>query len=174
MSRTDGGLRQLFRTHLPKVHWQSIEVPAIAKGVPDCNGCYAGVEFWIENKVTTGWTIGLRPEQVAWLTARDRHGGRTFIAVRRKVTAGKRKGKAVDQLWLLDARYAVRIKEINNLQHLQDCEPECLLHYPYDCGLGGGPYEGGPAKWLWSEVLRALSGKSFAPPPPWSRTGERS
>ena len=144
MSRTDGGLRQVFRQRLPQVHWQSIEVPAINKGVPDCNGCYKGVDFWVENKLTHGWTIGLRTEQAAWLTRRARAGGKARIAVRRVVKAGPRKGAAVDELWILDGKYADRSIRVN---HLHSSANSVL-----------GVWTGGPARWQWTEVLAALMG----------------
>lgn len=142
MSRIDGGLRQEFRKRLPYVHWQSIEVPAINKGVPDCNGCYKGVDFWVENKLTHGWTIGLRPEQSAWLCRRARAGGTVRIAVRRVIKAGPRRGAAVDELWILDGKYADQIIRINNL----NSEMFSVI----------GFWGGGPARWPWTEVLAAL------------------
>lgn len=143
MSRIDGGLRQIFRQRLPAVHWQSIEVPAIQKGVPDCNGCYDGKDFWSENKLTHGWTIGLRPEQAAWLAKRARAGGTARIAVRRVIKAGPRKGSAVDQLWILDGADALKIIRANTLQ-----TNASVL----------GFWDGGPSRWQWPEVLAALTG----------------
>lgn len=136
MARTDGGLRQVFRQRLPQVHWQSIEVPAIAKGVPDCNGCYKGVDFWCENKKTSGWTVGLRPEQCGWLMRRCRAGGTARIAVRRM-------NAKADELWILDGKHADIIIRINSLR---DTRLPVL-----------GVWVGGPANWQWSAVLAALT-----------------
>jgi hypothetical protein len=143
MSRTDGGLRNIFRQRLPKVHWQSIEVPAIAKGVPDMNGCYKGKEFWVENKVTKGWTIGLRPHQAAWLMRRSRAGGRTRIAVRRRNTT-------VDELWILDGKYADKIIRANNLHQLLD------KYTGYTDKVVLCVSANTPAHWTWDEILAAL------------------
>jgi len=95
----DGGLRQLFRANIPHFHWQSIETGGTGLGIPDSNACYDGCEFWIEYKLTSGWAVPLRPEQVGWLARRTRAGGRTFIAVRRRCSEGKIREKA-DELWL--------------------------------------------------------------------------
>lgn len=146
MARVDGGLRQLFRKHLPIIHWQSIEVPSIAKGVPDCNGCYEGVDFWIENKKTIGYTIGLRPEQVAWLDRRGRCGGTVFIAVRRMAKKGPRRGPGCDELWLLDGRASRAINALKSLAAVRMSRPELVLLVE----------EGGPSHWQWSAVEHAL------------------
>jgi hypothetical protein len=94
----DGGLRQLFRQHLPKVHWQAIETGGTGRGIPDLNGCLGGIEAWIELK---GPKTPMRPEQVAWIERRARAGGRVFIALR----------KPRDTLILLPARGARALLE---------------------------------------------------------------
>lgn len=164
MARVDGGLRQLFRQHLPKMHWQSIEVAAIAKGVPDCNCCYQGVEFWVENKRSNAYTIGLRPEQVAWLDRRARNGGTVFIAVRRITKRGPRRGAAADELWLLDGRAARAIGRLNSLQMVRAIRPELVLCVE----------EGGPTRWQWSSVGAALVRKRILPSLEISRHSDHS
>ena len=99
----DGGLRSLFRKRLPQFDWTSIETGGTGRGIPDSNYCIDGVEGWIEFKRTLHWTAGLRPEQVGWMMRRTRHGGRCFIAIRRKTVS---KGVPVDQLWLYSGRDA--------------------------------------------------------------------
>ena len=80
----DGHLRRLFRQNLSHAQWTSIESGATAAGIPDSEFCFpGGIQGWIEFKKARGLTVGLRPEQVAWLMRRSRMGGRCFVAVRR-------------------------------------------------------------------------------------------
>jgi hypothetical protein len=55
------------------VHWTRVEA-RVGAGVPDINGGYAGLEFWVELKVcrTVRYATGglWRPAQVAWQTKR--------------------------------------------------------------------------------------------------------
>lgn len=74
-----------LKTALPTFHWQRIETLTGA-GVPDVNGCCGGVEIWIELKIIRGVgkpsfqsSQGLTPTQCAWLEARWRAGGRSFV-----------------------------------------------------------------------------------------------
>lgn len=130
--KKDGGLRSIFRRKLRQVHWQSIETSHIAAGVPDLNGCYRSVEFWIELKRTKAWTVDLRPMQISWISRRLRSGGKVFIAVRKGET-----------LWLIageHARAAVR-------DGLRDLPAGAML----------GCWHGGPAKWDWPSILRLLA-----------------
>lgn len=136
----DGGLRKIFRKKLPDIDWTSIETGGTGKGIPDSNGCKNGREFWIEYKLTDAWAVGLEPEQVGWLTRRARFGGRVFVAVRRKTTAGPRKGGAVDELWLYRGSDSRELKAL---------------------GIKDGPTplfttSGGPSKWNWSAIRQAL------------------
>jgi len=141
MSKRDGGLRQLFRLHLPQVDWQSIETFLTGPGVPDSNGCYNGTEFWVEFKQTTAYAVVLRPEQIAWGMRRERHGGRVFVAIRRHCDAGIRR-VACDELWLVPVKYSVTLargglKELSKISEVYD-------------------WPDGPSKWDWNEVLRVL------------------
>jgi hypothetical protein len=129
----DGELRSIFRTHLPTVGWTTIETGGVEPGVPDSNGCYQGVEFWVEHKKTDAWAVEVKPSQVAWHKLRQSKGGRTFFAIRRRSTAG------VDELYVIHGRYAAYLKEYG----LKDC-PALVV-----C-------EGGPARWSWAAVLDAL------------------
>lgn len=107
----DGGLRALFRKNLPTAMWQSIETGGTGLGVPDAYYCFPnGVCGWIEFKLTKGYAVGLRPEQVGWAERHSRMGGRTTIAVRRHAEAGKRRA-AVDELYLFEGTEARQLKE---------------------------------------------------------------
>lgn len=135
----DGGLRPLFRQKLPTIHWVSIETGGTGRGIPDSNGCRDGNEFWVEFKQTKTHSVGLRPEQVAWLMRRSRVGGSCFVAVRCRTEAGPRRGPARDELWLFRGSDAVELKQ-DGLN--------CCLHL--------GVWEGGPANWCWAEIERQL------------------
>jgi hypothetical protein len=76
---------ELLRKNLPEIHWQRIENVA-GTGVADVNGCCDGVEFWSESKVAKNGEFEIRPDQIAWLTLRRRHGGRVFVTVREEQT----------------------------------------------------------------------------------------
>ena len=74
---------QLVKKNLPNTHLQRIETGGTGRGIPDLNGCYKGVEFWVELMVViAGIKIWLRPEQIGWLVKRSMHGGRSFVLVR--------------------------------------------------------------------------------------------
>jgi len=142
----DGGLRQLFRQYLPDVDWQSIETFITGPGIPDSNGCIDGVEFWVEFKLTSAFAVSLQPEQIAWGMRRERHGGRVFVAVRRKCDAGPRK-PAADELWLMDICYGLDLSRYG-LKHF--INNTSVLHWA-----------GGPTKWKWSEVLAMITGRFY-------------
>ena len=125
----DGELRTIFRRHLPTVAWTTIETAAVEPGVPDSNGCYGGIEFWVEMKKTNGWAVEVKPAQVAWHKLRQSKRGKTFFAVRRKN----------DELYLIHGRYAAELREGG----LKACP--CLL----SCA-------GGPASWKWDEIFGIL------------------
>jgi len=143
----DGGLRQLFRLHLPMVDWQSIESPLTGLGIPDSNGCLDSIEFWIEYKQTHAYSVVIRPEQIAWGIRRERHGGRVWIAVRRKCDAGIRR-LAVDELWLVPTSLGLTLSR-GGLKVLQD-------------NARVFDWTGGPSKWNWNEVLQVLTGRHFS------------
>jgi hypothetical protein len=142
MSDDDGGLRPLFKEHLPHFDWQSIETGGTGKGVPDSNFCHLGAEGWIEFKQTEAYAVTLKPEQVGWHDRRARHGGYTFIAVRRWHDGGPRKGVAVDELWLLSGAAAAVAKS----QGLRR-EARYIL----------GIWEGGPSRWGWETISKIMT-----------------
>lgn len=53
-----------IRAHLPG-HTQRIE-SSTGSGIPDLNGCFRGVEYWVEFKVAMSGETILRKEQYAW------------------------------------------------------------------------------------------------------------
>jgi hypothetical protein len=137
---SDGGLRALFRAHLPGAgHWVSIETGATEGGVPDLNVCApGGLETWIECKWTTGWVCSLRPGQVGWILARVRRGGRVLVATRRQCAGGPR-SEAADELWVHAGCYARELKQGG------------LRAVPPILRSGGGP-----ARWDWAAVHHLL------------------
>lgn len=142
MSKVDDGLRSLFRQRLSEgVHWQSVESGLVERGIPDANYCVSGgAEGWIEFKATSGLTVDLRPEQAGWLVTRARHGGRVYVAVRRRTAAGPRRGPAVDELLLYAGEYARELRDEG-------------LRAPVPCL---GSWSGGPSGWNWSAVRGLL------------------
>lgn len=136
---TDGGLRQIFRKHLPDFHWQGVETGSTGRGIPDDNYCCRSVEGWVEGKATSGNKIDMRPEQVGWIERRRRAGGRVFIAVRRQTQTGPRRGPATDGLYLFPGEEARALAD-NGL-------------------LGSKPIlvcAGGPASWPWDQIRSCL------------------
>ena len=138
----DGGLRTLFRQHLPQLHWQSIESGITGGGIPDANYCHDGIEGWIEFKQTKAWAVAIKPEQVGWIIRRKRAGGNVYIAVRRQKL---RKYEPVDELWLIDGSAAREVRDTG------------LKHLYHGAGLLLRT-TGGPSCWNWDEVLSHLLG----------------
>lgn len=136
---SDGNLRSIFQKHLPDAHWQGVETFSTGQGVPDMNGCLHGVEFWIENKVTSGWAVNFEMGQVAWAERRVRAGGRVFLAVRRKAAEGPRR-KAADELWLFKG------------EHMRKVSVDGLESINYIDILTGGP-----AQWNWDAIRGYLT-----------------
>jgi hypothetical protein len=133
---SDGGLRQLFRRHLPELDWQGVETWSTGQGVPDMNF----IDGWVENKVTHHWKVEVSPEQVAWAERRIRKGGKVFVAIRRVSDAGPRKGEAADELTLAWG---------NQLRPLIEGERIDTIDY-------FGVWPGGPAGWDWEFIKTIL------------------
>lgn len=141
---TDGGLRAMFRDYFKEAHWQPIEAAAMGQGIPDVEYCFPpGLTGWIENKKCSG---GFRldhppsPHQIGWLERRARAGGRAFVAVRRTILAGPRRGPAVDELWLFRGTAARNLLTSG----LRGAEPL-------------GVWEGGLKGWRWQEIKAFLT-----------------
>lgn len=109
MRSPDDGLRALFRKHLPQVHWCTIETGGTQLGVPDLEGCYGGVSFWVECKATQAWALRKSKStvfQAGWHARRADLGGSSFVAVRRRPPKGG------DELYLYAGRdYSRLIQE---------------------------------------------------------------
>lgn len=135
----DDGLRALFRARLKNAHWQTIEGLFIP-GIPDANVCLDSVEVWIEFKATKRWHLKMRPEQVGWMLTRERHGGRTAVAVRRRRSD-------CDQLWLVRGDQAAILAELGLVPWATGGRTAGLM----------GLWLGGPAHWNWPAVRAALA-----------------
>ena len=137
----DGGLRGVFRGRLPDFHWNTIE-NGVGRGIPDAEFCApGGVTGWIEYKFTGGSVVAIAPEQIAWHLRRARNGGKSYIAVRRKAAAGKRR-EARDELWLVKGAGA------------EELARDGLLRMREEIVIGR--WSGGIAKWNWEEVQKIL------------------
>jgi hypothetical protein len=128
----DGDLRQIFRQHLPRFDWLAVETGLTSLGVPDSNYCYDGHEGWVEMKKANGWRTRVSPAQVGWAERRLRHGGKVFVAIR------KRK-----DLWLYTG-WALRD----------------LISGRIDAAYSIGQWTGGPAAWDWEKISGYLVGDS--------------
>lgn len=126
--RADGGLRSLFRRHLPLVDFVSVEMHRGGRGVPDVNYCVAGCEGWIEMKRISGWRARVSPEQVGWAERRIRAGGRVLVAIRRRDEMAMFSGLQLRVLRKHDVR---------------DVHPV-------------GEWSGGPSGWNWEEILAIM------------------
>ena len=135
----DGGLRNLFKSHLPRMHIQPIESWGTGVGLPDFNYCFDGKEGWVECKVATANAVTITPGQVSWAERRLRAGGRILLAVRRHASAGPRRGAGYDELWLFPG-CATRHVAIHGL----------LGYKPLGC------WGDGPAAWDWPCVQKIL------------------
>ena len=141
-SKVDGGLRaELIRGLKPfGFHCQAIETGGTGLGVPDMNICAKGVESWIECKFTKAWSVShISPEQIGWILQRERCGGNTYVAVRRKKSASARL-KAYDELWLIDGANVVQLQEVG------------LRKMPMVLGI----WSGGPKGWDWEAIANTL------------------
>ena len=128
----DGGLRQLFRKHLPEVDWTPVETFSTGRGVPELHYCVDGVAVLIELKAVRGIEkVRMRPEQIAWCERYLRHGGRVWIAVRQG-----------QNFFLFTGRQAREL-------HLKFSLPAMKL-------------TGGPARWDWTEIRDALAKRCFS------------
>lgn len=132
--KSDGGLRGIFRKHLPHVMWLSIETGFIEPGVPDLYGAVDYCSFWIENKKTEGYSVSVRPEQIGWHLRHEAAGCVSFVAVRRLAKKGPRRAPA-DELYLFDGK-----------------QIEQLSREGLSATLPLGVYSGGPARWDWEAI----------------------
>lgn len=134
-SRDDGGLRALFRAHMPGAQWTTVETGAVSRGVPDAEFCWPGaVQGWVEFKACRkGWAVRMRPEQIAWLSRRARYGGRCWIAVRRTDNGNR------DDLYLYRGALASEVAAMG-------CKLQAYSLMSQD----------GPSSWDWSIIEETL------------------
>ncbi len=144
----DGGLRAMFRAHIPSVLWTAVETGLSSPGVPDAHGAVAPRGgFWVEFKRTTGWTVPLEAEQVGWLLSHVRRGVRAYVAVRRTSPGGPRSPAADDLFLLWGGQAAVlRAYGLRAVVGGHPPAPHALL----------GHWAGGEAGWNWGEVEAVL------------------
>jgi hypothetical protein len=135
---SDGGLRYLFRTHLPG-HWQAVETAMTSQGVPDHNFCVEGVEGWVEHKQTHTYRVTLQPTQPGWIFRRCQNGGRVFVAVRRWKCAAVHGD--VDELWIVPGAHVLLLAR----EGLEVVRTVSLVQ------------GGGPRNWSWARVLQRLT-----------------
>lgn len=125
----DGGLRRIFRDHLPDLFWVPIETWAVSgAGVPD--SWYAagdGVSGWIEYKRAPN---RVTPEQAAFLSRCARMGVRARVAVLHP-------GRDGDELRLYDGGDAPELARGGYADPLVACR-------------------GTPARWDWALIRAAL------------------
>jgi hypothetical protein len=131
----DGGLRSIFRQHLPAAQWSSIETGATQGGVPDSEYCFpGGRQGWIEFKriKAKSWRVVLQPAQIAWISRRVRLGGVVLIAAKKD-----------DTLYLMHGAH---------------------VHRLHDDGLQGArwaqSWSGGPRSWPWGYIARCLNSEA--------------
>jgi hypothetical protein len=138
----DGSLRKIFRQHLPRLMWTSIESGLSAQGVPDSwYIAKGGVQGWVEYKLTMGWSVALRPAQIGWISQVTRFGGRVYIAVRRSVPTGARR-RAADELWIVRGEAAAKLKSGG----LRSLGRDDVV----------GFWDSGPGSWNWLAVENIL------------------
>lgn len=165
MSRVDDGLRLLLRRHVPPpVQWTTIETGFTQRGVPDLHGCADGADLWIECKaVRRGWQVEVRAEQVGWHVARHRCGGRSVLAVRRRVA----RPVAADELWLVAGWAAGALQEagLSGAGAVTGAVQPCPAPAAAPHGATGrtlpagallGRWPGGPRGWPWPAVRARL------------------
>lgn len=141
---SDGGLRNLFKTHLPDIFFQPVETGGVGRGVPD--SYYAGRRTdgagrmgWVEFKGTETTRIKFELGQVAWHDRHARSGGTSFIAIRRQHSGGPRRGVAVDELHIYPSDRALELDRLGLLAPA----PLILL-------------QGGVRRWEWGAVRQLL------------------
>ncbi|MEG7671073.1 hypothetical protein, partial [Listeria monocytogenes] len=87
--------------------------------------------------------VGIRPEQVAWIERRVRHGGRVFIAIR-EIRPANRLHIALDFLHFYRGE---------KVRELKDKGLKCKGYY-FMC-------IGGPKEWNWDIIGRSLLDKKL-------------
>jgi hypothetical protein len=119
-----------LKDHLPelrplKFHVQRVE-NAIAKGVPDVEGCIDGRSFWCELKVAYPRANGhvrvmIEQAQVNWAIRRCRAGGSSWVLVR--VTGKSWRDNRHYLVWGLDAQELRETISLTRLEELSAAAP---------------------------------------------------
>jgi hypothetical protein len=125
----DGGLRPMFRKQLRDYFWVVIETPMSGGGVPDHYWCSSGISGWNEYKATSGMVVRFRPEQIGWHSAYARHGGRSFIIIRRQ-------NRDADEIYIYKG---------------SDADPNMMKKTPWVYAA-----DGGPKMWNWEVISSVL------------------
>jgi hypothetical protein len=140
----DGGLRAIFREHIREAFFISIESPLTVSGIPDAHFIFHdGTCGFLEFKLSTTDFVRFAPMQIAFADRYTRLGGRHYIAIRKRRTAGRRV-EACDELHLYFGTAARQLL----LQGLR--APGCL-----------GRWQGGVRGWKWDQVSSCLQGRYF-------------
>lgn len=136
----DGGLRVLFRQHLPQAMWISIESGATQLGIPDAHYLFDyNYSGWIEFKQTSINAVSIRPHQIAFAERYWRMGGRCFLAVRQK------------------RKKTARIPACDDLYIFQGNRVRKVAYGGLAATIPLIRYDGGPSRWDWDKIKSLLS-----------------
>ena len=145
---SDGGLKSLFKDHLPEIFWQPIEASS-ATGLPDMHYCFKHPEYiycsgWIEFKLakTNRLQHPPTPQQIAWAEQYWRQSGRVWCIVRKKNETRKNKCDELHFFHGEGMRYlSGTFGGIENVPKLYQ----------------KGKWSGGPSKWDWKAIKEILT-----------------
>lgn len=140
--KIDGGLRKLFRLHVPQAMWVTIESASTEQGIPDSFYCFErGIAGWVEMKWTDANAVVFQPGQTAWHERYARMGGRSFIAVR------FRRGRTA------------RLDSADKLMLYPGAKARSLQLGGREATAPIGYWSDGPARWDWKKVAAILQDK---------------
>ena len=78
MKKRESILWQKIKKNCPKAHLIRVESNTI-NGIPDINGCFASIDFWMELKSDKVGYPKLSKWQIAWINKRIKHRGIVII-----------------------------------------------------------------------------------------------
>tara|TARA_R100000664_G_C2726755_1_gene118500 strand:- start:508 stop:996 length:489 start_codon:yes stop_codon:yes gene_type:complete len=78
MKKRESILWQKIKKNCPKAHLIRVESNTI-NGIPDINGCFASIDFWMELKSDKVGYPKLSKWQISWINKRLEHGGIVLI-----------------------------------------------------------------------------------------------
>jgi len=132
------GLRGIVTRNLKNVHWQAFDI----HGLPNLNGCLEGKEFWVHCVVTTDFHARVPRSLAGWFKRRGATRGRIFVFIERTSLRGAYRGsQEVDELWILDGRYASYLTA-----SLKKLPKRAVI----------GVWDGGPRGWDWQAIRQAI------------------